>query len=133
MRNGSHITESSGDISSPVLNGAGQWQWSSIYPCGAVSLKPLFLLHLLGPLAKVLMVPGEDTAVPSPFPGSVSDLMEVACGAWLLPVPADPGTCSGVQMPIARSRLRSTTLWVGWWNAGLGDSAENKCVRGPHQ
>ena len=82
---------------------------------------------------KSLWFRGEDTAVPSPFPGSVSDLMEVACGAWLLPVPADPGTRSGVQMLIARSRLCGTTLWVGWWSAGLRDSAENKCVRGPHQ
>lgn len=95
----------------------------SFTPAGPSCLRSLFLLQLLGPLAKVPLVPGEDTAVPSPFPGSVSDLMEVACGAWLLPVPADPGSCPpGGQILIARSRLRGTTLWVGQWSAGLGHS-----------
>lgn len=126
VRNGSHITQSSGDISSPLLNGP----WSFIYPCEGVCLNSLFLLHLLGPLAKVPVIPGEDTAVASPFPGSVSDLMEVACRAWLLPVPADPGTCpSGVQILIIRSCLRGTTLWVGQWSAGLGDSESAAVVQ----
>lgn len=77
----------------------------------------------LSPLAKVPMIPGEDTAVPSPFPGSVSDLMQITCRAWLSPVPADPGTCpSRVQILIPGSRLRDNALWVSQWRAGLVDS-----------
>lgn len=64
-----------------------------------------------------------DTAVPSPFPGSVSDLMEVACGAGLPPIPADPGTCPPrVQILIAGSHLSGTALWVDRWSVGLRDS-----------
>lgn len=69
------------------------------------------------------MIPGEDSAIPSPFPGSVSDLMEVACGARLPPIPADPGTCPpSVQILIAGSHLCGTALWVSQWIAGLWDS-----------
>lgn len=101
-----------------------------MYHYGAIRLQSLFLLHFLGPLAKVRMIPGEVTAIPSPFPGSVSDLMEVAGGAWLLPVPPDPATCPpGVQILIARGRLCGAALWVGQWGTGLRDSAGNKCDR----
>lgn len=80
------------------------------------------------------MIPGEDSAIPSPFPGSVSDLMEVACGARLPPIPADPGTCPpSVQILIAGSHLCGTALWVSQWIAGLWDSVGNKCGIGQHQ
>lgn len=92
--------------------------------CGAVCLKFLSSsFTFLGPLAKVPVIPGEETAIPSSFPGSVSDLMEVACGSWLPPVSADPGTCPpSVHILIAGSHLRGTALWVCQWITRLWDS-----------
>ena len=112
----------------PVLTRAGQWQqWGCLPQLSSFFASP-------GPLAKVPMNPGEDTAVPSPFPGSVSDLMKVACGTWLPPVPADPGIGPpGVHILLAGSHLRGTALWVSRWSAGLCDSAGNKCVLSQHQ
>lgn len=72
------------------------------------------------------MNPGEDTAGPGPFPGSVSDLMEVACGSWLPPVPADPGAGPPrVHMLLTGSRLRGSALR----SAGLCSSAGNSHVK----
>lgn len=86
-------------------------------PLWAACLKSLFLLHLPRPFGK-----REDTAIPGSFRGSVSDLVEVACGVWLPPVPADPGTCPPrVQILLTGGCLRGT-LWVGQWRVGLQDS-----------
>lgn len=82
------------------------------------------------PSPKVSVNPGEDAAGPSPFPGSVSDLMEVACGSWLPPVPADPGTGPPrVHILLTGSRLHGAALWFGWWSTGLCSSAGNSHVK----
>lgn len=62
------------------------------------------------PVAKVPAIFGE--ALPT-LHRSMSDLVEVTCGAWLIPVPVDSSTCSpGVPKLLTGGGVSGAGLWV---------------------
>lgn len=64
----------------------------------------------MSPLAKVPAVFGEDLPT---LHRSVSDLVEVTSGAWLIPVSVDSSTCPpGVPKLLTGSRVSGAGLWV---------------------
>lgn len=58
-------------------------------------------------------VPAVFQRAPHLFTGSVSDLVEVTCGVWLIPVSLDSGTCPpGVPKLLTGGRVSGAVLWV---------------------
>lgn len=100
-------------------SGSGLFLW--VFQVG-LPAPGLFLFTSPGPWAKVPVIPGEATAIPGPFPASVPDLVEVACGARLGPVLADPSTCPpDARLLLAGGHLCGMALRVSQWRAGLWD------------
>lgn len=82
----------------------------------------------MSPLAKVPAVFGEDLLT---LHRSVSDLVEVTSGAWLIPVSVDSSTCPpGVPKLLTGSRVSGAGLWVGRCRTGLWHSESAMVLSG---